>query len=405
MYLFYMSVDKRICRAYDYPMELSPSPTQVPPSGVPPLVPASPIPSRKPIIIVVAVCSLILLFCGAYYAYTKMEEKKALAKYEVDTDKDSIPDFVELGIGSDPNESEYIRCDKNACASEISKPKKLNIIIALDSSGSMALQNGTKTRMEAAKSALRSYISKISGKASVGLLVYGHKGSNSVADKGASCAGAEMIAGIGSLTPSSVDSYLSSLKPVGWTPSGLAIRTAAEAFRGKEGDNNVIVLVTDGDETCDSKPAEAAREVYNSSSKIRVDVIGFAVDSRTQTILNEVSSAGGGRYGFASNEEDLIRSFDTATENWGKIREENACLTNAYVAFLACYGSKGVMGKAQSFLMDRTKLFNERKISRAETKRIYDLLDQMEAFQNKSVNEARESNERQINESKKRLIN
>ena len=150
-----------------------------------------------------------------------------LSKYDKDTDGDGYPDFIETSMGLDPLISEYTRCKgNNTCAGAASQNtvKKKNVMIILDASGSMGLLNNGRTRMDAAKDALKRYVSSVqTSDINMGLMVYGHKGSNSPADKAISCASAEQLAPIGTITSANLDTYLDLIKPTGWTPMGLAM--------------------------------------------------------------------------------------------------------------------------------------------------------------------------------------
>jgi len=195
--------------------------------------------------------------------------------------------------------------------------------------------------------------------------VYGNKGSNSASDKAVSCSSADMIAPIGSVTASSVDSYLSGINPVGWTPIGLAIRNGKNAFVGKEGQKNQMIVVTDGAETCDSNPAGAASEAKSSPYQIRVDVIGFAVNTAEQSSLQAISSSGGGLFSVATNVDQLLSQMRASRENFDKFQAGAKCTNDVYQKSVSClqdiqkkvsdYLTNALTGKSGA---ERTELTN-----------------------------------------------
>lgn len=76
--------------------------------------------------------------------------------------------------------------------------------------------------------------------------------------------------------------------------------------------DNYIILLTDGLETCDGDPVQAATDLLNltvggESYPVKTYVIGFGLDSASQATLNAIAAAGGTSHAyFANNVEDLV---------------------------------------------------------------------------------------------------
>ncbi|VVA43782.1 conserved hypothetical protein [Candidatus Roizmanbacteria bacterium] len=363
--------------------------TPTPPPVVPPttITPESK-KSTKLIIIIASIVILLLLTAGIVFAISKGNTKKGtgvapsilqnlatsdLTKYDKDTDTDGYPDFIETELGLNPSVSEYNLCKKDDCAGSNltnSTAKKHNVLIILDASGSMSL-GGTPNRMEIAKQAIRSYVSKASVNTQIGLMIYGHKGSNSPNDKPASCVSAETISSIGTVNSQTIDGQLSAVSPVGWTPMGFALKQATSAFAGKDGENNEIILLTDGEESCNSNPAGEALTLKSSAQNIKINVIGFAVDSKAQTQLNQISTSGGGTFATANDLNELDRKFNELYENGLKLYAELKCNTQNVDAFRICYNSS--FNKVIDWITKRKMLLYDKKITQEEYNRLEDL--------------------------------
>lgn len=273
-------------------------------------------------------------------------------EYVLDTDLDFIPDKLEQQLSLNPVISEFSRCAVVPCASsEATKAAEVknNILFILDSSGSMGLQYGGKTKMELAKVALASFMKTVQPNVTVGIMVYGHKGSNSATDMGISCASADIVAPLGSVSTSTLDGYLSQINPVGWTPIGLAIKNGMSAFAGKEGQKNQMIIITDGAETCATNPSTAAAEAKASVYQIKVDVIGFAVNTADETSLKAISTGGGGLFSLAMNSDDIVSQANASHENWLNFQDTAKCSVAAYNTSYLCL--EKVRKDASTFLM------------------------------------------------------
>ncbi|MDZ4385455.1 MAG: VWA domain-containing protein, partial [Candidatus Moranbacteria bacterium] len=243
-------------------------------------------------------------------------------KYDIDSDGDAIPDFVETAIGFDPNYNNALTCVKKSCEAsgqQTAQSAQTNILFILDASGSMAESIAGGIKMDLAKQALKKYAESVSAGTNVGLMVYGHKGSNNPKDKTVSCAGIETVYQMGEMNKSVFESAFSGFSPTGWTVIGGSLRKSAEVFAGKDGQNNHVIVISDGIETCGSDPAGAAKELKNLSINPQIDVIGLAVDAAARAQLEEVAKIGGGTYKPANSavelEDALKKTIDAARQS------------------------------------------------------------------------------------------
>jgi Ca-activated chloride channel homolog len=190
--------------------------------------------------------------------------------------------------------------------------KQLNVMILIDSSGSMAGKVDGFSKMTLAKQAVSRFASSLSTHANVSLRVYGHKGSNADKDKDLSCKSTEVVYPLGKYDQQTFSKALDKFKPTGWTPIALAMKEAANDLSKITGPSkNLIYVVSDGIETCGGNPVQVAQELNKSNVKAVVNIIGFDVDNAGQKALQEVAKAGGGEYATVRNDDELRRYFDT----------------------------------------------------------------------------------------------
>ncbi|WP_147535530.1 VWA domain-containing protein [Bacillus marasmi] len=210
-----------------------------------------------------------------------------------------------------------------------------NIAILLDASGSMAQQVGGRSKMDLAKEAINNFVASMPEGANVSLRVYGHKGSNSDSDKELSCGSTELVYDLKAYNQGEFSESLGSFQPTGWTPIAKAINEAKADFeKADKPGQNIIYVVSDGVETCDGDPVQAAKSLHDSEIEAVVNIIGFNVDSAGQKQLLEVAQAGGGEFETVDSAEDFNRIWederrhlwnewwDWSNKNWNKVWDE-----------------------------------------------------------------------------------
>jgi hypothetical protein len=194
----------------------------------------------------------------------------------------------------------------------------VNVELILDASGSMAeLIPGTEnqSRMDAAQAALRDVIDQIPEREglNVGLRVYGHEGSNSEADRPQSCRSTELLVPLTGVNKEALTLQTEAMAPTGWTPLALALEAAAGDFTpGGESVTNAIIMVTDGEETCDGDPCAAAAALHAADISVTTHVVGFALTPRQQESVRCIAEEGGGELFAAADAASLTDAVFTA---------------------------------------------------------------------------------------------
>jgi Ca-activated chloride channel family protein len=89
------------------------------------------------------------------------------------------------------------------------------------------------------------------------------------------------------------------------TPMTESIRQAAEDFTYSAERNNLIILLSDGIETCDEDPAEAVKFLQELGIDFTIHVIGLDVDDAAREQLQQLAAVAGGIYHDADSEADL----------------------------------------------------------------------------------------------------
>ncbi|WP_152691164.1 VWA domain-containing protein, partial [Jiangella alkaliphila] len=160
-------------------------------------------------------------------------------------------------------------------AAEESLDPGSRMMLVLDSSGSMAEATPSGgTRIDAAKDALREVIGGLPEDQEVGLRVYGAE-VFSQNDPGA-CTDSQLIVEPGTGNRDQLTSALDGYEPYGETPIGNALQEAGKDL-GTEGPRT-IVLVSDGEPTCEPDPCTVATELAGAGVDVRIDVVGLDVD-------------------------------------------------------------------------------------------------------------------------------
>jgi len=110
-------------------------------------------------------------------------------------------------------------------------------------------------------------------------------------------------------------SVVNALNPAGKTPLVDAVRQAAEVldYRTEKG---VVVLVTDGEETCGGAPCELGKFLKANSRALTVHVIGYQLTGFSWTGAESIldveclAEETGGLYIAAKNRDDLVKAFE-----------------------------------------------------------------------------------------------
>ncbi|RDW18004.1 vWA domain-containing protein [Oceanobacillus chungangensis] len=192
------------------------------------------------------------------------------------------------------------------------EPESGKAIILLDASSSMLLPVDNQIKMDVAKEAVLRFGETIGQDSDISLVVYGHKGSESAADKKLSCTGIEELYPMGAYDEAAFEKSLATFDSKGYTPLAGAIEKAMEMSKNFT-ENVTVYIVSDGVETCDGDPVQVATDFVKEYETRTVNIIGFNVDQDAEAQLKQVSDAGNGEY-FAANNADELKT--TIEKQW-----------------------------------------------------------------------------------------
>jgi len=145
-------------------------------------------------------------------------------------------------------------------------------MLVFDGSASMAelgFDSSAPTRISEARDAVRRAMPQIAPFRRVGLIVYGPGPEGS-------CNGINLRFEPVPDAAEAVIGAIETLEPLGLTPLTSSVRAAAEVldYRTQPG---IVVLVTDGNETCGGTPCALGAELAKTARDLTVHVIGFRV--------------------------------------------------------------------------------------------------------------------------------
>jgi hypothetical protein len=96
------------------------------------------------------------------------------------------------------------------------------------------------------------------------------------------------------------------------TPIARSLELVAEDLAAVTGER-IVVLVTDGEETCGGDPAEVIEALEAAGMDVRVNIVGFAIDDAAlQASFRYWAELGGGSYHDAASADALAASMSSA---------------------------------------------------------------------------------------------
>jgi len=179
------------------------------------------------------------------------------------------------------------------------------IELILDASGSMLQRLEGRRRIAIAREVLTEAVSEhLPPGTPVALRVFGQKEPDACRT--------DLEIPLGPLDPEGARATIENIhaKNLARTPIADSLARVEEDLAGAEG-AKTVVLVTDGEETCDGDPAAVIRDLQDKGTDIHLNIVGFAVDDpELKSTFEDWAELGGGRYFQASDSEGLRRALE-----------------------------------------------------------------------------------------------
>lgn len=186
-----------------------------------------------------------------------------------------------------------------------------SVVLVLDASGSMnaRLPDGT-ARIEAAKAAVADLVGKVAPGTRLALRVYGHQSPTQKKD----CKDSALLVGFDTVerNRAAIVNSTRGIHAQGYTPINHVLALAAGDVSKEDSAERIVVLVSDGKETCEGDPCVTAKALAAVDAKLIVHTIGFGVDAAARRQLQCIAAMGRGTYSDAGTSRDLAAALGEA---------------------------------------------------------------------------------------------
>ena len=173
--------------------------------------------------------------------------------------------------------------------------------VVVDASQSMWGQIDGRTKMDIAKKTLDEVTYWLPDGLDLALRAYG----NTSAPKQNNCTDSSLLVPFRENNRDYIRMAIAGLRPTGQTPIAYALNQVARDFESSQ-DDRIVVMVTDGIESCGGDPVMAARQLGQQG--ITVHLIGFGLGTGADedaASLRAIAAASGGRYVTAGSAAEL----------------------------------------------------------------------------------------------------
>jgi Ca-activated chloride channel homolog len=180
------------------------------------------------------------------------------------------------------------------------------VMIIMDASGSMGAKLQGVPKIAIARKVIRDFLPALKQDTKVGLTVYGHR-------RKGDCNDIEILIPTASSNRQQIIQAIDAIQPKGKTPLSNAVLHAAQKMKYTE-DKAVVILVSDGKETCDRDPCKLGKMLKRQSIDFKAYVIGFDVNKQESRGLRCLAKNTGGEYFSAKNAKQLKSALEKAAK-------------------------------------------------------------------------------------------
>lgn len=233
---------------------------------------------------------------GSYeLRYVTAQKKKVLASKSIEITPSKVPGELKVVAGAETGTRGV--------------GEGTSVALILDASGSMLKREDGVRRIEVAKKAVNSLLNgPLTEGTPFAMRVFGHKEADSCrTDLEIELSPLDRSKAAGKVKQINAKNHAK-------TPIARSLELAKEDLESAEG-RRIVILVTDGEETCGGDPEQAIKELADSGFDTRVNIVGFAIQEyMLKETFQNWARLGGGKYFDAANASDLERSILEAVE-------------------------------------------------------------------------------------------
>jgi len=175
------------------------------------------------------------------------------------------------------------------------------LLIVLDTSSSMRDVIDGEVKIDVAKDVIIDLLDDLPDEAIVGIREFG------------GCGRSELIAPVGTIQRQLLQTEIRALEPAGATPMAYALEQVQTDLTSIS-NPQLILLISDGIETCGGNPVQSAQELISLGYDLRFHVVGFDIRRNVpaRDKLVEIAQATGGVYYDAESSEELRQALSMA---------------------------------------------------------------------------------------------
>lgn len=157
-------------------------------------------------------------------------------------------------------------------------PEKTRILFLLDGSGSMLAKWENTYRINVAKKLLSDFVDSLRtvNQLELALRVYGHQFDQRLRR----CDDSRLEVPFSPNNHDRIVTVLKNLAPKGNTPIAYSLEQAAKDFPADKNARNIIIIITDGIESCDGDPCAVSLALQRRNIFLKPFIIGIGMDSK-----------------------------------------------------------------------------------------------------------------------------
>ena len=155
-------------------------------------------------------------------------------------------------------------------------PEKTRLLFLLDASGSMFAEWEGRMRMDVAKQMLIGLVDSLRADPNLelALRVYGHQYHRRFQN----CQDTKLEVGFAAQNHNQIIGKLRTIQPSGVTPIAYSLEQAANDFKPDPNYRNVVIILTDGIESCDGDPCAVSLKLQEKRIFLKPFVIGLGME-------------------------------------------------------------------------------------------------------------------------------